>query len=236
MPKAFLYIKLTIFIALLIVLMAFSATAQQPDSDFQVWNETVFQMPVVKGRDRDNKEIDKFSILVLGVLRLGQERLYPTDVRVGAGFDYRINRHISFSPTYIYSRSEPVRNSNAYEHRVRFDVHIGNKWRRFSLRDRNRVEYRSRNSRSDSVRYRNRLTLSIPVLRNKKEIFTPFVSNEVYYDFSEKKFTTNEITAGISRKITKNITTDIFYLRRDFRSSNFKYWNGIGVNLKIRID
>lgn len=222
----------------MLILMVSSAaiSGQERDTDFQVWNETVIQIPVVKGVDREKKEIDKLSVLVFGNLRFGQNRLYLTDARIGAGFDYRINRHLSFSPTYLYSRSETVRNSKAYEHRVRFDLTVGNKWKHFSLRDRNRVEYRSRNSRSDSLRYRNRLTLSVPVIIDKKEVFAPYISNEVYYDFTEKKFTTNEFIAGISRKLSKNVSTDIFYLRRNFRDSNFSHWNGIGVNFKIRSD
>lgn len=224
---------LLIFVTTIIVVMP--TLAQSDDSDFQVWNETTFVIPVVEGKDRDYKDIDKLSLLVFGNLRLGQNRLYPTDVRIGTGFDYRINRHLSFSPTYLYSRNEARRNERGYEHRIRFDLHVGNKWKHFSLSDRNRVEYRSRHSKSDAVRYRNRLTLSVPVKIKKKEEFTPFVSNEVYYDFSVNEFTTNEFVAGISRKLTKNITADVFYLRRDYRVGDFDHWNGVGVNLKIRL-
>lgn len=207
-----------------------------PDSDFQVWNETTLTVPVIKTKDSSGKESDKLSLLLLGTLRLGQNRLFPVDMRVGAGFDLKLNKYFSFSPTYVYRRGEPLRNRKEFEHRLRFDLTVGNKWKRFSLRNRNRLEYRVRHSRSDSVRYRNKTTFAFPVTVNKKEIFSPFVSEEFYYDFTAKEFTTNEISAGITRKLNSKASADFFYVRRDFSSGQIRHLNGVGVNLKFRID
>ena len=212
------------------------AQSTEPDSDFQIWNETTFSFPVLKSKDKKDKEFDRLSLLVFGVLRLGQNRLYPADVRIGAGFDYKINRFVSFTPTYLYRRGEAIRNQKEYEHRIRFDVTVGYKWKHFSIKDRNRVEYRARNSRNNSVRYRNKFTFAFPVNVNGEEIFSPFVSEEPYYDFEAKSWTTNEITAGITRKLSKIATADIFYVRRDIRNGQIRFFNGVGVNLKFRID
>lgn len=207
-----------------------------PDSDFQVWNETVLSFPVLKTKDAAGKESDKLSLLVLGVVRLGQNRLYPVDARIGAGFDLKLNKYWSFSPTYVYRRGEPLRDRKEFEHRLRFDVTVGHKWKNFSLKDRSRFEFRLRNSRSDSARYRNKFTFAFPVKRNDKEIFSPFVADEVYYDFTAKEFTTNEISAGVTRKLSKNTSADLFWARRDFSSGQIRSLNAVGVNLKIRID
>ena len=214
-----------------------AANAQTlPDSDFQVWNETALVVPVVKERDKAGKESDRLSLLFFGSIRLGQNRMYPADVRVGTGFDLKLNKYWSFSPTYLYRRGEPIRARKEYEHRLRFDLTVGNKWKHFSVKDRSRIEYRIRNSRDDSVRYRNKFTFAFPVRHKDREIFSPYVSDEVYYDFTAKEFTTNEISVGISRKLSKNVSTDIFWLRRDFSSGQIRYLNAIGANLKIRID
>ncbi|MEQ1764954.1 MAG: DUF2490 domain-containing protein [Pyrinomonadaceae bacterium] len=219
-------------------LLAFSAPAVTGQSlgDFQIWNETTLLFPVIKETDKDGKESDKLSLLVLGVLRLGQNRLYPVDARIGAGFDLKLNKYWSFTPTYVYRRGEPVNNAKEFEHRLRFDVTVGNKWKNFSLKDRSRVEYRIRHNRDDSVRYRNKFTYAFPVRHNKKEILSPFVSEEVYYDITAKEFSTNEIQAGISRKLSKNVSADFFYIRRDVNSGAIRNINGIGTNIKIRID
>lgn len=215
----------------------FAVTAQsEAASDFQVWNETTLVFPVLKTKDEKGKDVDRLSLLTFGTLRLGQNRLYPVDGRVGAGFDLRLNKYFNLSPTYVYRRGEALRDRKEYEHRLRFDLTVGNKWKNFSLRDRSRVEYRIRNSRGDSVRYRNKLTFAFPVKYKDKEIFSPFVAEEWYYDFTAKEFTTNEISAGITRKLNSNTSADIFYVRRDFNNGQLRYVNGIGVNLKIRID
>jgi hypothetical protein len=209
--------------------------AQVP-GDFQVWNETTLVFPVLKQKDESGKAVDKLSLLVLGTLRLGQNRLYPVDVRAGAGFDLRLNKYFNFSPTYYYRRGEPLRDRKEYEHRLRFDLTVGNRWKNFSIRDRNRIEYRIRNSRSDSVRYRNKFAVAFPVRHGEKEIFSPFVADEWYYDITAKEFSTNEFNVGITRKLSSNTSTDIYYVRRDFKSGPIRYVNGIAVNLKIRID
>lgn len=222
-----------------VVLLAVSAAFGQSvvsDSDFQVWNETAFAFPVIKSKDKAGKEFDRLSMLVFGTLRLGQNRLFPVDTRLGAGFDYKINKYLNLTPTYLYRRGAPQRNRKEFERRIRFDLTVGNKWKKFSIKDRSRVEYRARNNSSDSVRYRNKFTFALPVKVKNKEIFSPFVAEEIYYDFSAKQFSSNEFTTGITRQINKNASAEIFYVRRDNRSGQIRHINGVGVNLKFRID
>ena len=224
------------FLLLVAVLtLPFAVDAQDP-GDFQVWNETTLVFPVLKEKDESGKEVDKLSLLTFGTLRLGQNRLYPVEARVGAGFDLRLNKYLSFSPTYVYRRGEALRNRKEFEHRLRFDLTVGHRWKNFSIRDRSRVEYRVRHSRGDSARYRNKFTFAFPVRHKDKEIFTPFVADEWYYDFTSKEFTTNEFSAGITRKLNSNTSADFYYVRRDFRSGQPRHINGVGINLKIRID
>ena len=223
---------------LAVCLLAATAVSQEDEAptDFQVWNETTLAFPVVKKQDKDGKDVDVFSVLAFGTLRLGQNRLYPVDSRVGAGFDLRLNKFLNFAPTYVYRRGEALRGQKEFEHRLRFDFTVGNKWKNFSIRDRNRLEYRVRHTRQDSVRYRNKFTFAFPVRRKGEEIFSPFVAEEWYYDFTAKEFSTNEISAGITRKLTDSTTADFFFLRRDFKNGQLRSLNGVGVNLKIRID
>lgn len=221
--------------ALFIVCSSINAQST-PDSDFQVWNETTLIVPLVKETDDKGKSVDRLSLLILGNLRLGQNRLFPVDRRVGAGFDLRLNNSFSFATTYYYRNGEDVRNRRDTEHRVRFDLTYGKKWKKFAIKDRNRVEYRIRNSRPDSVRYRNKFTFSVPVMKREKEFITPFVADEFYYDFREKEFTRNEINLGISKKLTSNISTEVFYLLRQNRSGTIRTIHGIGTTLKIRLD
>ena len=80
------------------------------------------------------------------------------------------------------------------------------------------------------------MTFAFPVRHKEKELFSPFVADEWYYDITAKEFTTNEFNAGITRKLSSNVSTDIYYVRRDFKTGPTKFVNGIAVNMKIRID
>ena len=181
--------KKIIFLFALAFLMSLGINAQQaPEKDTQFWNETTVSIPV-KGTD------DKLSVFINGNIRVGQNLKHFVDERIGGGFDYKFNKNVSYSSSYLYRAGQPFKSRKEYEHRLRFDLTFENKWKNFSIKDRNRIEYRIRNSRSDSVRYRNKFQFKVPVKKDGKELFSPFVADEPYYDFSVKKFTRNEFSS-----------------------------------------
>ena len=206
-----------------------------PETDFQVWHETQFVLPVVKSKDDKGKSFDRLSLLLITSLRLGQNRLAPVDERVGGGFDLVLNKNFNFSPTYLYIAGQPGRGRREFEHRVRFDVTFNHKFKHFSIKDRNRVEYRARHSRADSVRYRNRFTLSVPIDRDGKELFTPFIADEPYYDFTAKQWSRNDFSPGIAKKFTDKLSGELFYVWRHNRTGAPRDVHAVGFNLKVKV-
>ncbi len=221
--------KALLSIAFLILLTINVSAQSAPERDCQFWNETTVSFPV-EGTDK------KLSLFINENIRVGQNVRHFVDERIGGGFEYKINKSFAYSSSYLYRAGQPYKNKKEYEHRVRFDLTYENKWKNFSIKDRNRIEYRIRHSRSDSVRYRNKIQLKIPVRKNDKEIFAPFVADEPYYDFSVNKFTRNEFSTGITKKFNKNFSADFFYMLQNNRGSSFKYVNIGGINLKFTID
>lgn len=231
--------KLNIYIlATCIALLANITFAQItiPETDFQVWNETTIQIPLIKEKSSNGKEVDRLTGLIIGVLRLGQNRLAPVDERIGGGFEWRLDDHFSLSPTYLYIAGQPGRNRSEFEHRLRFDVNFQKKWKHFSIKDRNRVEYRFRNSRVNTVRYRNKFTFTVPVKKDGKEIFAPFVADEPYFDFTLDEWSRNDVQVGVGRKLSSNTSGEFFYIWRHNRRGLPQDIHAVGVNLKIRID
>lgn len=221
---------------LLFVLMLISAPGvSAQDTDFQVWNETTVIIPFIREKKDGEKPVTKVSVLLFGTLRLGQNRLFPVEKRLGGGLDIKLNKYFSFSPTYVYRAGEPRRGRREFEHRIRFDFTMEKKWSSFSLKDRHRIEHRIRNSRADSTRYRNKLTLKVPVKREGKELFAPYGAEEIFYDFTDSRFTSNRIFAGISRKLTPSVSGDFYYVFHYNRFSLPKYIHGVGVDLKITL-
>jgi len=213
---------------------AFSQTVPL-DSDIQIWNDTSVSFPLIKSKDKKGKEFDRLSLSINGILRFGRNVSRPVDERIGVGFSYRINRYFSLTPDVFYRSAQPFKGRRDYESRFRFAVVLENKWKTFSLADRNQIEYRLRNSRQDTVRYRNRLRFDYPLIKAKKELFTPFVSDEIFYDFQARAWTRNQFFVGIGKKFNNNFSTEIYYLLAKDRSSP-KTINGIGVSLKFKVD
>lgn len=226
-------------IVLIIFLCTFTvcsnAQSTVPDNDFQVWNETVFSVPVLFSKTKDDKKTERLSLLLVTSIRLGQNRLAPVDERIGGGFDLAINKNFNFSPTYLYIASQPGRGRRDFEHRLRFDFGYSKKFKHFSIKDRNRIEYRIRNSREDSVRYRNKLTFTVPIKHEGKELFAPFIADEPYYDFTAKQWSRNDLSPGISKKFSEKLAADFFYLWRHNRSGSPSNIHAVGVNLKVKL-
>ncbi len=231
--------KLIIFGAIIFVFTVnvFSQTSPN-EHDTQFWNETTVSFPLLKVKDKSGKETEKLSGFVNGALRLGQNAKHFIDERIGFGIEYKINNYFSFSPSYLYRAAQPTKNKKEYEHRLRFDLNVEKKWKYFSLKDRNRIEHRIRNSKDDTTRYRNKIQLKVPVkYSDGKELFTPFVADEPYYDFKQHRWFRNELSAGISKKVTKSTTVELFYMLQNNRNvTTLKKLDIIGVNLKFKID
>jgi hypothetical protein len=234
LPGALMKIYIILFTLLFCLTPALAQTAAVDTDDNQVWNETQFVFPIAKQKHESGRT-SELSFFVLGIARFGQNARHFSDERVSFGFNYKYNKYVTLTPSYLYSAAQPAAHKKAFESRFRFAVSLENKWKKFSIDDRNLVEYRLRNSTADTIRYRNRFRFLVPVVKGDKEIFSPYVADEVFYDSLTKKISRNEIYLGLVRKLTPNISADMFYMWRMNRIGTPKNLNIIGVNLKIKI-
>ncbi|HMO81680.1 MAG TPA: DUF2490 domain-containing protein [Pyrinomonadaceae bacterium] len=228
--------SLPFFSLIIISIVAFDCLAQDSadDDDFQVWSETTVVIPLKQSKINEQLT-DSVSLFILGTLRLGQNRLYPVDRRLGFGFDLRLSRKVTLTPSYYFRLGEPIRNSKETEQRFRLDVSTGWKPAPVELRYRGRVEYRLRHANRDSVRLRNKLTARYPIRIDRKEVVTPFVANEVFFEARDARFSSNEFSVGISKHVNRSFSFELLYLNRRNRSGHIRNINGIGINLKFRL-
>ena len=219
----------------LILIFAFSALSQSilPERDSQFWIDTQITIPLKKSKD---KKIERISLIFYGSLRAGRNLQALIDERIGVGVEFRFNRFLTFTPNYIYRAAQPLPGKKEYESRLRFDVGLEKKFKHFSIKDRNRIEQRFRNSRVNSTRYRNKFQFTIPVKKDDKEIFAPFVATEPFYEFQLNRWTRNELTFGVAKKFNSNLTAEFFYLLQNNRGNLLRNVNVAGVNLKFKID
>lgn len=255
MKKFFIFLALFAAAACLPV----SAQTDEKTEDVQFWSDTTLTFPLLKRKDNS----EKVNFFVTGTFRAGDNLTRAIDQRIGAGFDFVINKYVTFSPSYLYRAEQPVTGGKAFEHRVRYDTTLKydfkskyvtgkdadgketeKSYTRFSIKDRNRFEHRIRHSRGDTLRYRNKITASMPLYKDetaddgkltKKHFLEPFVATEPFYDFRDDKWFRNELSFGVIRKFGDHSAEFYYMWQRNFQAP-LKNVNVIGVNLKFKID
>ena len=211
-----------------ILLVSFCVSAQTDNDDTQFWNETTIEFPF----DRGNKKV---SGVIIGNLRVTDNITDLSDKRLGFAVKYVANKYVTVQPSYVF-RLQTSSGPNRYEHRLRLDITPKKSFDNWSIENRSRFEHRIKTAdRKDETYYRNRTKVGIPVKKGDKTLFTPFVSNDTYFDLRNTRVHRNDTVGGISRKFSDTFTADFFYQYRHNFQSSTKHINIIGVNFKFKI-
>lgn len=144
----------------------------------------------------------------------------------------RINNYLTLTPGYFNLFVPPVGGRRDRDQRARGAATVRLSFRGFNFSDRNLGERRFRTSR-DSTRYRNLLRIERP-LAVKGFAFTPFVTDEAFYDFTARAWTRNHVAVGIRKTFGKRYTGDVYYQHES--AQNAANNNLVFVGLTIRLD
>ena len=215
------------------VLSASAQTGPAPARDMQSWNDIQLRLPLVK-EEKTGKP--KTSLMFYGTFRLGRNIGSFVDERAGLGVEFKLNKMFTVTPAILFREAQPWPGRKESERRLRVDVGIEKPFSRVVIRDRNRLEYRMRSGTANSARYRNRFQINVPVNKDGKELFTPFIADEVFYDFREERFTRNEFTMGVGRKISPRASVDLYYAYQRNRTRSFKVVNVFGLNWRFDVE
>ncbi len=175
-----------------------------PTDDTQLWNDLQVTLPLKK----------KIDLIFNGSLRIGRNLSHLVGQRAGVSFAYKANKFLTFETGYLYVASQPSAGRKSYNTTLSFGGTLKFPIGKFTLSDRNLVERRFRNSRSDSTRYRNRLRLEYPVVAGKTK-FNVFASNEVFYDWSVNEWVRNRFAVGANKKLSQSLTAELYYMRQN---------------------
>ncbi len=212
---------LCVFLALATTALA-QANADQTDNQF--WSDVQLAVPVTKQVD--------FNLL--GTLRLGRDFDRPVDERVGAGFTFKFGPHVTVSPNYLHIGMQPTAGRRVWENRLTLPVVLAFKVDKFTLRDRNQIERRYRNSGAKSWRYRNRFQVEHPIGSDQLGL-SWFVSDEVFYDWTVDRWVRNRFYVGAIKVFNKHFTEDFYYLRQNDGVSIPGDLNVVGTTLRFRL-
>lgn len=187
------------------------------DNDFQYWSAASFSFDL----DKDWKAV------VTQELRIGESagNLYYEHTEMGliysgladwldVGFDYRQISETDSAGTW------------RDEHRPQLNVTLKTKLFGLDWADRSRLEYRDRENKTDLWRYRNKLTLKLPMELTPLKL-KPYIADEIFIDLNEVGYNKNRVYAGVSFKLAKNLKCAIFYMWQTTRTGGF--YNDISV-------
>ena len=146
------------------------------ETDFQAWNETQIIIPLNKKKDLNA------VIWVFG--RFGKNVSRTAEARIGALITKKINKHVTVGGGYVYRYSNPTFIRPRYESRylglATFTAPLSRD-KKWTLVNRNLLQYEDRYSRPNGTVIRNRAWLRREITVVKKKI-EPFVSFETFYE------------------------------------------------------
>ena len=146
------------------------------------------------------------------------------------GLSHTVNDWLTLASYYHYSELKSSSTGKwSGENRVLFDVIFNGKLPGLKLSDRNRIEVRFLGDR-ERVRYRNEIKIQKPI-KLFNTALTPFVSNEIFYEFQTERATSNWFSAGCFKRINKNLGISLFYRLESTRTGrDWSERNCIGIN------
>jgi hypothetical protein len=98
---------------------------------------------------------------------------------------------------------------------------------------RNQPEYRDLEDDQDRWRIRERVTLKRPIRVGELTV-TPFISGEIFYDFTADQLNQNRIAAGLSAPWGKHMSLTIFYMNKAERDGNWFTTNALGTEIAFK--
>ncbi len=206
--------KIIILVIGIIISVSYAFAAD--DGDFQYWDTEGISWKL--GQD--------WKIELEEEMRLGDN---------GGNFYYE---HLDLGLTYsglaewldlgLNYRQVSEKKSGKWKEENRPHMNATLKWELwdFGFSNRSRFEYRNIEDADNSWRYRNKLTVKLPLKLTKFEI-QPYVADEIFYDFDKETLNRNRLYTGFSFKLFKDLKSEIYYLWQS--SEKDDKWSDINV-------
>lgn len=203
------------------VLLALASTAGASD-DWQYWNQVVFKHEFndrtavdiaseQKWRD-DASDFYLYNVFIVPTVKL------TDNVSVGAG--YRCER-------------KEADDQWLTENRLLFPLTIGWAVKPWLLQWRTQPEYRDLENDQDRWRLRERILIKRPVQLGGLTV-TPFVSEEIFYDFTIGQLDQNRAGAGVSVPWGERTTLTVYYMNRAEHAGDWSTAHVLGTELAFK--
>ncbi|MDD5449809.1 MAG: DUF2490 domain-containing protein [Candidatus Omnitrophica bacterium] len=179
---------------------------------------------------------DKFDLFFTPELRFNDDmgNFYYYHVRAGSTFHACKNLDLAIAYRFIQNKVNGKWDNNDVQYIEMLaipKIKLGG----FDVSDANKLERRFYENARDRWVYRNLLTFAYPAKICNFE-FTPYISDEVYYDFELNKVNLNWATLGANKKINKYLTLGLYYRAETSRVGSSSKWptnHILGTNISV---
>ena len=217
------YLSLLLFVSFSIFYFSSQAFARD---DWNFRNEYEFGYALSESLD--------LNLRVRGYLNNDMGNLYYYFFQ--SGLTHHINDFLDFGLGYRYIKKEKAKaGKDIWDDEQRLLIEPKLKWRTagFKFSNRFRFEYRYFDLDKDRWRYRNKLKVSKKIKIGEFE-FSPFIADEVFYDFNTDEFSQNRFEVGFERRLTKQVKVSLFYrIQSEKAGRDWDEENVIGLKFKI---
>ena len=204
-----------------LIVLPFNLWAQD---DWQYWHQ--YQLSVAMPKST--------KFLISGQQRLRDNFSESFHADIETGLLWKPLSYLEAGPFFKYQREKTAKGDHINENRYSVELSLTPKWRKFTLKDRNRFEYRNRNT-TDGWRYRNQIKVSFRFPARKIEL-EPYLSEEIFYDFDAQKFNQSRASVGLTTHLHKHVSVSLFYLLQSKKTgSNWREDHVLGSQLVISV-
>ncbi|MGB2601509.1 MAG: DUF2490 domain-containing protein [Candidatus Omnitrophota bacterium] len=194
------------------------------DEDFQLWTTGTLESALSK----------HWKAKVEQEFRFGDNASQHYYNHTDGSLTYKVNDNLYLGVAYrqIF---EKIKGEWKYENRPHVNATVKFNLYGFELKNRSRWEYRMREDKDDTGRYRNKTTISYPFKWDKFKI-SPFVADEIFVDGGKSTWVLNRnrFYVGVKAKLLENLKAELFYLRQSSeKSREWTDYNVLGVQATV---
>lgn len=213
------------FTAFLVLLISSCVCcAQQDGDDVQSWNEVNLTIGIN----------EKFDLYIPFTARITKDISGLGDFRVGFGFTYKPTKSLAITPFHTFISTKNSRgffkaeNRSALRAVYKFPKSI------VDVSHRSQIELRVR-STGTTWRYRPSITVEKALPESIGRGLKVFVTEEPFYDSASGRFSRNRFSGGVGKKLTDEISLDIYYLRQGDNFSQPGTIHVVGTTWKVKL-
>jgi hypothetical protein len=204
-------IKILLILGLFLLLCAERAHSSD---DWQYWNEFVIKHKLTQ-RITAHVKLEQRIVNDFGNFALHN---------YAPGFVYEFSKYFDFELNYKFERVK-IKKGWIDEHRLEIIPIFSWQGAKFKFKLRSRLEYRVIEG-NERWRWREKIKIKRDINLNGFK-FSPFLSEEIFYDLKIGEFNQNRVKAGVSKEIIHNLEFTLFYMYKS--NKLFNSWFGANV-------